>query len=302
VKRRPLAVVILLVLGAAALFLLQSKKAVTQIGLRPLFYLLADVQQDAERIPMLLTRVSVAEENRIGEDLARQYRSYFSGDMEEGSEAAEIEAYLSEVGSRVAMAAGREGIEYRFHYVPSKDFINAFALPGGQIFFGRGLLDLLESEDELAAILGHEIAHVDRRHCIERLQYELKARKLGLGGFYRLGRVAVRLFQAGYTKDKEFEADRAGLALAVKAGYAPAGALDVMDKFKELARKARSGPASPVEEAVSVSLGSWREYFRSHPTPEDRRTALEREILARGLSRDAARLPLKFPRGEEAKP
>ena len=237
VNRRIITVLALLITGAGVLFLLQREQITARIGLRPLFYLLADAQRGLERIPLALTRVSAEEENRIGEELARGYR-YATPKDDPAQE--EIQAALTRMGERLTAGVRRNGIGYRFHYLPEKSLVNAFALPGGQIFVGRGMLELLETEDELAAVLGHEIAHVDRRHCIERMQYELQARKLGLGGFYRLGSIAVRLFQVGYTKDQEFEADRAGLELAVEAGYAPAGALGVRTNFLSLA----SAPAT----------------------------------------------------------
>ena len=86
-------------------------------------------------------------------------------------------------------------------------------------------MDLMDSEDELAAILGHEIEHIDHYHCAERVQLEVRLRHLPLRGLFEL---PVRLFEAGYSKDQELEADREGTRLAV-AGvlFAPGGRPDV---------------------------------------------------------------------------
>ena len=107
-------------------------------------------------------------------------------------------------------------LPYKFHYIPDPIFINAFALPGGHVYVGAGLLELMDSEDELAAVLGHEIEHIDHYHCAERVQREQALRKIPLGGLVAL---PVEVFEAGYSKDQELEADREGTRLAVEAGY-----------------------------------------------------------------------------------
>ena len=199
-SRRHIIVLLLLIAGVAGIWMLQRKQASTEVTPRPLLYLVADTQREIERIPLELTRVSIEEENQLGEEMARSFG--LTPAVTKDPEVNRIREYVNEAGLRVTGGVKRPGIRYRFHYNPSESFVNAAALPGGQIVVGKGLLQLLESEDELASILGHEIAHVDRRHCIERLQYELQSRKLGLGGLYQLGSIGVKLFQAGYTKEQ----------------------------------------------------------------------------------------------------
>jgi len=285
-----MAVLALLLAGAGVIGALQWRQARTEVTPRPLLYLVADTERELERIPLKLTEVSVGEENQIGAEMARSYG--LTPVPKQSVEQAKVSAYLSEVGNRVAAHAGRKGVQYRFFYQPDPGLVNAGALPGGQIVFGRGLLELLETEDEFAAILGHEIVHVDKRHCIERLQYELKSRKLGLRGIYALGRPAVRLFQAGYSKEKELEADVAGLNLAVAAGYSAKGAVDVEQRLAKLYPAAYGGAASPLTELLTIPLASLKEYFRSHPPPAERLAALEKEIAARGWKLEAAQKPL----------
>ncbi len=281
----------LLLGGAVALFLLQRSGASAPISARPLIYLVADSEREAERIPLVLTRVSDPEEMRLGMELAQEQGLYSRAD-----ELSDV-AYLNTVGTAVASHVQRRAIKYHFFLDGNKYWVDACALPGGYIIVGRGLLDLMQSEDELAAVLGHEIAHVDNRHAIERLQYQLASQKLGLDGIYQLGRPAVEIFKAGYTKEQELEADRAGLELAVEAGYSPAGVLKLMDRLQSLeAQYQQPRAGSPIEEIAGVPVSALQEYFRSHPPTSERKAALEREIRARNWNEAAPERPLAIRR------
>jgi predicted Zn-dependent protease len=290
VKTRRIVAICLLLAGGVALLALQRRLVTTEITPRPLLYLVADTEREAERIPLALTRVSAKEENQIGQELARSYG--LTPAVHKDADAQRIAAYVQEVGRRLTVNVKRKEIRYRFFYKDEPDFVNAGALPGGQIVIGRGLLELLESEDELAAILGHEIAHVDERHAIERLQYEVKSRKIGMRGLYRLGQIGVVLFQMGYTKEKEDEADRVGLGLTVRAGYSPAGAVEVMKRFDRLFGGQARAATSPMEELAGMPMRSLREYFRSHRPARERIATLEKEIQARGYNAAQALKPL----------
>lgn len=280
----------LLLASGVALLAMQHKLVSTEITPRPLLYLVADTERELERIPLRMTRISEREENQIGQELARSYGLMPA--IHKEADAQRIAAYVQSVGQRVAANVKRKEIQYRFYYKDEPHFVNAGALPGGQIVIGRGLLELLESEDELAAILGHEIAHVDERHAIERLQYEVQSRKLGLRGLYRLAQIGVVLFQMGYTKEKEEEADRVGLGLTVTAGYSAAGAVEVMKRFDRMYGGQARVATSPIEELAGMPLRSLGEYFRSHPPARERIATLEKEIRARGYNAAQAPKPL----------
>jgi predicted Zn-dependent protease len=279
----------LLVAGAAALFVLQRNRATTEITPRPLLYLVADTQREIERIPLALTRVSDEDENAVGEKLAKGMG--LDREVPGDPDAARIKKYLNEVGARVAVRVHRPAIHYQFYYRPSDSFVNAFAMPGGRIVVGRGILHLMESEDELAAVLGHEIAHVDNRHAIERLQYELQARKLGLEGLYQLGAIGIRLFEAGYTKDQELEADRVGLQYAVEGGYSAGGGIAIAEQFAKLHPDKKAGAKTPIGELAGVPIEALKEYFRSHPPEAERIAEMQKEIAARGWNAGQAQRP-----------
>jgi TonB family protein len=191
---------------------------------------------------------------------------------------------VNRVGQRLAAQARRK-LPWRFQYVTEPGFFNAFALPGGHIVLGEGLATQIETEDELAAILGHEIEHVDRYHCADRIQVEATARSLPMGGLITL---PIAVFQAGYTKDQESEADREGTALAVRAGYSPLGAVHAMqmlaDRQAALHGEASAGnhTTNPVEATAAVGLEGIVDYFKSHPDPAERVNAIQALIRDQG--------------------
>ena len=152
---------------------------------------------------------------------------------------------------------------------------------GGQIFVMSGLLEFVESEAELAAVLGHEMSHVDLRHCIEHYQYEAKlskARAPELGGIVEM---AHRLVTAGFSPQQELEADAQGERLSVESGYDPDAEAALFarmkTKFHEPSRVQATTPAGEVTEAAGEAIGS---YFRTHP-PSEERVARLNDMLAR---------------------
>ena len=284
----------ILIAGCAALYFLQRAKSEAPISPAPVLYLVADTEREASRIPLQLTRVSDEEENQIGAQIAKEYglTDPHRFDNDKTGDAQVIEKYLNSVGYLLTPQVQRQAIRYHFYLDDNPDLVNAFALPGGSIVVGRGLLNLLESEDELASVLGHEITHVDNGHAIERLQYELAAKKYGLSVFYGLGRPAVEIFQAGYTKEQELEADRVGLDIAVARGYSPQGAIALMKRFEKLEAE-ESDPnrraGSPIEEIAQVSVNSLQQYFQSHPPASERLAAMQSEINSQGWPETAQR-------------
>lgn len=137
----------------------------------------------------------------------------------------------------------------------------------------------MQSEDALAAVLGHEVEHVDLRHCAERVQTEQGLRNLGpLGDLLGL---PVELFIAGYSKDQELEADRDGTVLAAEAGYSPLGILQLFKEFGRLEQKTgnhSNAPATPIDEATQLSVGTLQGYFASHPPSGQRIQQIEKLV------------------------
>ena len=113
--------------------------------------------------------------------------------------------------------------------------------------------------------------------------------------FTGLGRPAVQIFQAGYTKEQELEADQVGLEFAVEAGYSPAGILQLMDRFEKLEAQGAAEPGrSPIDEIAGLPFAALQEYFRLHPPAVERKAALEGEIRAMGWNESAPVRPLEI--------
>jgi predicted Zn-dependent protease len=285
--KRWLILSLLLAAAAGALWYSAHHNSESHVGPEAVLNAVAGVQREISRLPAGVVRLSDEEEARIGAEMARNY----SGGHGARPEDAEIERYLNAIGLNIGARAHRR-FNYKFHYIPDAGLINAFALPGGHIFVGEGLLRLMTTEDELAAVLGHEVEHVDHYHCNERVAIEARLRHLPLAGLIAL---PVELFQAGYSKEQELEADRDGTALAVMAGYSPQGAVHMFEVFDRLHKKVESRAQSPDQELSRVAIEGITGYFRSHPLPQERIDQIQRLIVSQSWPQPAEKkLNLKF--------
>jgi predicted Zn-dependent protease len=254
----------ILLIGIAAVVVSERRKVDVPPDPAAVLYLVADTEQELTRMPVSFTRMSDQEEIAIGEELAARYPSQPNGSKDPGT--VEIEQYLTEVGSRLTPHAHRK-LPYRFHFLRDRNMINAFALPGGHVFVGAGLLSLMDSEDELAAVLGHEIEHIDHYHCAERVQQQKALHQIPFGG---LVEIPLEVFEAGYSKDQELEADREGTRLSVESGYSANGAIRLFETFQRLFEEYRVKARTPQEEANNLTVQTLEGYFRSHPLPSER--------------------------------
>jgi len=142
----------------------------------------------------------------------------------------QIHKYVGLVGSVLAKKSSRNNLTWHF-IVLDTDGVNAFAAPGGYIHITRGTLALMKNESELGGVLGHEIAHVTRKHTLKAIQ---KGKLVQMGAnetsvksnpevFQRLVDEGYKIVFAGFGRAEELESDADGFALAAQAGYAPSG-------------------------------------------------------------------------------
>ncbi len=165
-----------------------------------------------------------------------------------------INALVQRVGQRIAQAAAQPGYKWQF-FVIDKDELNAFCLPGGKVFVYTGLFKAVQNEDQLAVVIGHEVAHAIARHGAERMSMtqlgrigkDIASKTLG-GGKY--AQVINQAYGAGetygmvlpFSRKFEYEADEIGLYLMTKAGYNPNEALKFWDNMRKLKQGMRNPP------------------------------------------------------------
>ena len=153
----------------------------------------------------------------------------------------ELQNYVQYVGNKLAQKSHRPNLNYRFTVLDSKE-VNAFALPGGHIYVTRGLLSYLNSEAELAAVLGHEIGHVTARHAVrQHSATQLTSIGAAIGSAfipgvgqagYQLAGVLGETLLRGYGREHELEADRLGAEYLARTGYDPDAMLAVIGALK----------------------------------------------------------------------
>lgn len=187
-----------------------------------------------------------------------------------------VQRYVNKVGQRVAAVSDRE-LPYEFNVINS-GVPNAWALPGGKISINRGLLTELQSEAELAAVLGHEVVHAAAKHGAKGftrgalLQGGLLAATVATSGkehanLAQVGAsIGAQLINTRYGRDAERESDKFGIEYMVRAGYNPQGAVDLQQTFLELSEDRRQDFISGL--------------FASHP-PSAERLENNKELVAK---------------------
>jgi predicted Zn-dependent protease len=212
--------------------------------------------------------MNVDQEKALGLESAPQMAREMGGVLDPATDA-QARA-VAEMGRRLVekteAAESPYADNFNFHLLADPQTINAFALPGGQIFITRGLYSRLENESELAGVLSHEVGHVINRHSAEQMAKGQLGQMLagavavgaddGEGGGQRAAMIAAmvnQMVQLKYGRGDESESDAYGMKIMADAGYDPNGMLQLMYVLKE----AGGGGRQP-------------EMLSSHPLPETR--------------------------------
>jgi len=179
-----------------------------------------------------------------------------------------LQDYVAEVGQRVARQSSMPDAEFKF-VVLDDDSINAFTTGCCYVYVHRGLLTHLNSEAELASVLGHEIAHVTQKHpqkqmtrgVLATLAAAAAAIYTGSGAVGDLANLGAQAWMQGYGRDAELEADRVGLQFSTRAGYRPEAMGEVFTMFKqgerfEIDRARRRTRAAHLSRPVLLASGA----------------------------------------------
>ncbi|MGM9511785.1 M48 family metalloprotease [Larkinella sp. GY13] len=211
------------------------------------------------------------QEVQLGLESAPQMAQQFGGLYPDEK----VQQSVKRVGQKIVNSTDVKNSPYQFdfHVLADNKTVNAFAVPGGQIFITAALLDKLKNEDQLAGVLGHEITHVVGRHSAEQIAKQQLTQ--GLAGAAAIatedpnspGRnsaiaaYVANLIGLKYGRDDEIESDQLGVRWMVESGYNPEAMIDVMEVLK-----AAGGPNRPSE------------FMSSHPDPDNRIQRIQEAI------------------------
>ena len=210
--------------------------------------------------------ISEEEEIQMGREynaqILKQYPVYQDQSLQE---------YVQSIGESLALKSHRPELVYRFTVLDSPD-INAFALPGGYIFINRGLMSYLSSEEELAAVLGHEIGHVTARHSVRQYSQAQLMAILSTAIEINSGRTAGNIANlasgailSGYGREMELEADDLGAQYIYQDGYSPQGMYEVLSVLKDQELYSKK-----IAKQRGQAPKSYHGVFASHPSNDSR--------------------------------
>ena len=230
----------------------------------------------------------VSEDQEVQID--RQYSPYqFSADYGTTQDK-KLNDYIDRTGQRMAVGSHRTHMPYNFQVV-NANYVNAYAFPGGSIACTRGILLSLDNEAELAALLGHELGHVNARHTAQQMSKNQLTQGIvgGLaavagtqGAFYgdiasQLGQVSAGALLASYSRDNEREADALGMEYMVESGYSAEGMVGLMDMLKSMGQH----KPSAIELMFATHPMSQERYQTAVQTAETKYSAARRYPLYR---------------------
>jgi len=223
-------------------------------------------------MPPPSSAMTTQEERELGEKVLQEVRKIWPMVQDPAPR-----EYIARIGKRILATMETQPFEYEF-YVLNTPEINAFAVPGGKVFFNSGLIQMMEREDELAGVMAHEIGHVVARHIARQSEQGLKLGLATLGamlaGIFLGPQAAAALgvtAQAAsatvmlkYSRENEEESDYLGMRFMERAGYDPRGMVSMMKKLRLV-----SGPASSDPPA----------YLLTHPAVEQRMGNMEIQMM-----------------------
>lgn len=225
--------------------------------------------------------LSEQDEIRAGQQVAEQAKKEYGGAMDYNHP---YSVRVRSLGRRFAALSTRKNIPYSYTVLNDAKVLNAFAAPGGPIFVTRKLLETTSNDAELAYVLGHETAHIDRKHIVKQVEKQQKAGILvgilgavlgGKGGGNAIGTIAGvgwAVVSSGYSRADENEADTVGVRLMSQLGFDPRASVSMLGKL--------GGSGG----------GGLDKYLSTHPAPKDRQAKMQALIQKENLLSVATRM------------
>jgi predicted Zn-dependent protease len=216
--------------------------------------------------------ISEKEERDLGDSVSATVRTEF-GVVQDAA----VTKYVSLVGNVLAKASTRPDLKWEF-IVLDTDGVNAFAAPGGLVHITKGALGLIRNEAELAGVLGHEIAHITKKHTVNSIK-KSKMTKMGteeVGSRTNFLATVVAdlaydsIVEKGFDRGDEDDADQEGVRLANKAGYNPAGLTSFLQKLMDRNKDYKGSKPNGL--------------FATHPDTRDRISKVTKQIKTEKLT------------------
>ena len=208
-----------------------------------------------------LVLISTEQEIALGSDAAPEFEKEFGGKVA----SAALQEYIRAIGAKVAAVSDRP-MPYEYTLLAS-DVPNAFALPGGKIYITAGLMKNMTNERQLAAVLGHETAHVAAKHSVKQMQKQMGAQLLmeiaaraggadtGQTAAADVAKIVSTMALLKYSRADEYQADQVGIEYAARAGYNPWGMVELLNVLLTLQQQ---------------EPGRFEEMFQTHPLSSKR--------------------------------
>ena len=243
-----LAVILLAGIGLVTLLVVNKARPPLDSSLAPVFQLLGKPVKSLDRALTRVMPIDGLDEKAFGDAIALRY-AYLDGVNVRERE------YLNEMIGSLAEFAHKP-FKYRV-FVLDYPYPNAFALPGGMILVTMGLLDVMENEGQVAAILAHEMGHIERSHCLDAVRFQLLSRKIGSRQLGEIADLAVNiLLKHSFSKTQEDEADEYAYELILNTPYDPCSVAGSFNSFLKY-----GGAGGSRENKAHII----RDYFMTHP-------------------------------------
>jgi len=215
--------------------------------------------------------ISKDKEKRMGDSISKKVEEEFD-EVDDPL----IQKRFEEIGNRLAVVSDNQDFIYHFKVLKAKvgekdKYYNAFCLPGGYIYMFEPLMEVLETDEAIAAVIAHELGHINAKHAVKRLQGSIGVNALMLlvvataqnGKTMRDVNIAIGQLMTSYSREDEFEADKLSVKYMKKAEFDPEGVIKSLKTLKKIRKKGREFKYM---------------YFKSHPYLSERIAGARSEI------------------------